>query len=61
MFREKFPVPEEWAKRAWIDDAKYQQMYRRSIDDPEGFWDEQGKPSGMELAHWEQAESELVG
>ncbi|MCZ6455480.1 MAG: AMP-binding protein, partial [Alphaproteobacteria bacterium] len=43
MFREKFPVPEEWAKRAWADEAKYQEMYQRSIDDPEGFWGEEGK------------------
>jgi acetyl-CoA synthetase len=43
MFRDKFPVPEEWAKRAWVDNAKYLQMYQSSIDDPEGFWDEQGK------------------
>ncbi|SLN15383.1 acetate--CoA ligase [Oceanibacterium hippocampi] len=38
-----FPVPAEWAKRAWVDAAKYQEMYRRSIDDPEGFWAEHGK------------------
>jgi acetyl-CoA synthetase len=43
MFREKFPVPEEWANRAWADDARYQEMYQNSIDDPEGFWGEQGK------------------
>ncbi|HEX6019230.1 MAG TPA: acetate--CoA ligase [Burkholderiaceae bacterium] len=38
-----FPVPSAWAANAWIDSARYQQMYRRSIDDPEGFWGEQGK------------------
>jgi len=38
-----FPVPEEWAKRAYVDDAKYQEMYKRSVDDPEGFWSEHGK------------------
>jgi acetyl-CoA synthetase len=43
MFREKFPVPDEWAKRAWADNAKYLEMYQASIDDPEAFWDEQGK------------------
>ncbi len=43
MFRDKFPVPEEWANRAWADEAKYQEMYQRSIDDPEGFWGEEGK------------------
>jgi acetyl-CoA synthetase len=43
MFREKFPVPDAWASRAWADDAKYQEMYQRSIDDPDGFWSEQGQ------------------
>jgi len=43
MFRERFPVPDEWSKRAWADAAKYQEMYQRSIDDPDGFWGEHGK------------------
>ncbi|MEL6290811.1 MAG: acetyl-coenzyme A synthetase N-terminal domain-containing protein, partial [Pseudomonadota bacterium] len=38
-----YPVPAEWAARAWIDQAKYQEMYERSIADPEGFWGEMGK------------------
>ncbi|MEO1205158.1 MAG: acetate--CoA ligase [Pseudomonadota bacterium] len=38
-----YPVTPEWAGRAWIDDAKYQEMYQRSIDDPEGFWGEMGR------------------
>src|SRR6201992_4237262 len=36
-------VTPEWAKRTFIDDAKYQQMYARSISDPNGFWGEQAK------------------
>jgi acetyl-CoA synthetase len=40
---ERFPVPAEWRQKAWIDDAKYQEMYARSIADPEGFWGEHGK------------------
>jgi acetyl-CoA synthetase len=40
---ELFPVPEAVAKRAWADEKKYQAMYRRSVDDPEGFWAEHGK------------------
>jgi acetyl-CoA synthetase len=43
MSDDLFPVPAEWASRAWADDATYQDMYRRSTDDPEGFWAEQGK------------------
>ncbi|HEX2255285.1 MAG TPA: acetate--CoA ligase [Afifellaceae bacterium] len=38
-----YPVPAEWASRAFIDEAKYQAMYRRSVEDPEGFWDEHGR------------------
>ena len=38
-----YPVTDEWAKRAHVDRAKYEQMYQQSIDDPEGFWAEHGK------------------
>ena len=38
-----FPVPEEVAKTALIDKAKYQAMYRQSVEDNEGFWNEHGK------------------
>ncbi len=37
------PVTEDWAKRAWINDASYKELYERSIKDPEGFWGEMGK------------------
>jgi acetyl-CoA synthetase len=36
-------VPAEFAANALVDEAKYQQMYQRSIDDPVGFWGEHGK------------------
>ncbi len=36
-----YPVPESVAKDAWIDNDQYLEMYRRSVDDPEGFWSEQ--------------------
>jgi len=38
-----FPVPDQVAKAAWIDAAKYQRMYEASVRDPEKFWREQGK------------------
>jgi acetyl-CoA synthetase len=38
-----FPVPEELARTAWIDEAKYESLYHLSMVDPEGFWGEQGK------------------
>jgi acetyl-CoA synthetase len=38
-----FPVPDELARNAWIDEAKYSRLYDQSVADPEGFWREQGK------------------
>jgi acetyl-CoA synthetase len=36
-----FPPPAEFAAKAWIkNEAEYEAMYRRSVDDPEGFWAE---------------------
>ncbi len=37
------PVPAEWKQRAYIDNDKYLEMYKRSVDDPEGFWREHGQ------------------
>jgi acetyl-CoA synthetase len=36
------PVPEAWASRAYIDYAKYEELYARSQNDPEGYWREVG-------------------
>jgi len=38
-----FPVPADWTNRAGIDAARYADMYRRSIEDPEAFWREEAK------------------
>ena len=39
MSEEKvYPVSAETATQAHIDAAKYQEMYQRSVEDPEGFW-----------------------
>ena len=38
-----YAVPAEWAKRAYVDDAKYRAMYERSLSDPDGFWREQAR------------------
>lgn len=40
---EVYPVSEELARTAWVDNAKYEAMYKASIEDPEGFWAEHGK------------------
>ena len=38
-----YDVPAKWAKRAWVNAAKYDEMYKRSLADPQGFWAEHGK------------------
>src|SRR5260370_17723014 len=43
MSEKLYEVPAEWKRRAFIDAAKYRDMYARSIQDPDGFWGEIGK------------------
>ena len=38
-----FPIPAVLASKAHVDARGYEDMYRRSIDDPEGFWREQAR------------------
>jgi acetyl-CoA synthetase len=38
-----YPVPSDFAAHAHIDEAKYAEMYQRSINDPDAFWAEQAK------------------
>ncbi len=38
---DSYPVNEFLAHRAFINDDQYQAMYRRSVEDPDGFWAEQ--------------------
>ena len=38
-----FPVPDQVAAKALVDNDKYLEMYKASVDDPEIFWKEQGK------------------
>ena len=38
-----YEVPAAWKSRAYIDDAKYEDMYARSIKDPNGFWGDEAK------------------
>ena len=43
MAEKIYPVPAEWRQRAFIDEAKYQELYARSLNDPRGFWGEVGR------------------
>jgi len=43
MSDELFPVPDAWKRRAFIDAAKYEEMYARALKDPDGFWGAEAK------------------
>ncbi len=43
MADKTYDIPAEWGQRAYINDAKYKDMYARSIKDPNAFWSEQAK------------------
>jgi acetyl-CoA synthetase len=43
MSGKTYPVAPGWMKRAYIDNAKYLELYARSIADPESFWAEQAR------------------
>ncbi len=43
MSEKIYDVPADWSKRAYVDAAKYKDMYARSTKDPNGFWGEQAK------------------
>ncbi len=38
-----YPVQPEWKKNALIDNETYLAWYKRSVEDPDGFWGEHGK------------------
>ena len=43
MSEKTYPVTSDWAKRAFVDATRYEQMYRASVDAPDAFWGEHGK------------------
>lgn len=43
MHKEIYPVNAEVAKKAWIDESKYKEMYERSVKNNEAFWAEQAE------------------
>jgi acetyl-CoA synthetase len=34
MSEKMYDVSADWTKRAWVDNAKYREMYARSVSDP---------------------------
>jgi acetyl-CoA synthetase len=50
------PVPEAWKSRTWCDAARYEEMYQRSISDPEGFWGVEAKRLDW-ITPWQQVKN----
>ncbi|HNJ48699.1 MAG TPA: acetate--CoA ligase, partial [Novosphingobium sp.] len=38
-----YPVPADWSEKALVNEERYQEMYRASIEDPEAFWRAEGQ------------------
>ncbi|WP_448586013.1 acetate--CoA ligase [Thermaurantiacus sp.] len=60
----RYPVTPEWAARARVDAARYEALYRESLDDPETFWRREArrllwrKPF-TRVAQWSFAEADF--
>lgn len=52
-----YPVALRNAEEAYIDEARYQEMYRRSIENPEEFWSEQAEKYLTYTKKWDQVMS----
>ena len=52
-----YPVALRTAEEAYIDEARYQEMYRRSIENPEEFWSEQAEKYLTYTKRWDQVMS----
>ena len=42
MSQHVYDVPEAFKKRALVGSHRYEEMYARSVKDPNGFWGEHG-------------------
>jgi acetyl-CoA synthetase len=49
-----YAVPAEWKSRAYVDEAKYKEMYARSVKNPDAFWAEEAK-----RIHWYKAPTKI--
>jgi acetyl-CoA synthetase len=50
-----FPPPKEFSEKAHIKSMKeYEQMYKRSIEDPEGFWSEMAEKNITWFKKWDK-------
>jgi acetyl-CoA synthetase len=51
-----YPVPEDFANNAHINREQYESMYRRSIEDPDGFWAEQAEEFLDWMKPWDKVQ-----
>ncbi len=49
-----YDVKPEFAKNAHIDEKKYTEMYKRSVDDPDGFWSEKAEEFVSWTKKWDK-------
>ncbi|MYD43682.1 MAG: acetate--CoA ligase [Gammaproteobacteria bacterium] len=54
---EIYPVSENFARKAHIDEATYEQMYRASMDEPMAFWSEQSNAFLQWESPWTKLQS----
>src|SRR5215475_15137793 len=54
MSEKTYDIPPEWKQRGYVNEAKYKEMYERSVKDPNGFWAEEAK-----RIHWYKAPSKI--
>jgi len=40
---ETVKVPKKWKERAYIDKDRYEELYRKSVEEPDKFWGKEGK------------------
>ncbi|MBN2282493.1 MAG: acetate--CoA ligase [Deltaproteobacteria bacterium] len=57
QLKDVYPVPEWIRKGAWISSKEqYEELYKRSIEDPEGFWGEVAEEYVTWFKKWDKAE-----
>jgi acetyl-CoA synthetase len=49
-----YDVKPEFAKRAHINEKTYQEMYKRSVDDPDAFWSEKAEEFVSWIKKWDK-------
>ncbi|KTT07086.1 acetyl-CoA synthetase [Pseudomonas oryzihabitans] len=54
---QRYPVPESLGARAHLDEARYRELYQRSVEQPERFWSEQASALLDWFRTWDEVHS----